>query len=263
MVGSALKTPAPGSLSAKLLDAALNPTAADESTSYSFRIIAGSYERLLYGLNADDDEEKDVNAIQPVFIYPAHITAIRCLAVSNNLLATGASDEHVKVYNLHSRSEVGSLLHHSGTITSVCFYKKSWIITAAEDGMIALVRVRDWALVKELSGHRGAVTALAMHPSGKLLLSAGRDGTLKLWDLTKGSCAYSMKLPHVADKLVWHPDGNMYVVLMDRLVQVYATTGGTYGISFRQRINGIAFAPALEDGSEDRVLFAAGEDKHI
>lgn len=47
---------------------------------------------------------------------------------------------------------------------------------------------------KTLRGHRGGVVGLAVHPSGKLALSVGRDGTLRTWNLIKGRKAYITKL---------------------------------------------------------------------
>jgi protein MAK11 len=55
-------------------------------------------------------------------------------------------------------------------------------------------RVHDWSLLHILGGHKGPVNSLAVHPSGKLALSGGRDRTLRLWDLVNGRCAYIQRL---------------------------------------------------------------------
>ena len=48
--------------------------------------------------------------------------------------------------------------------------------------------------VRTLPGHRGNVTAVAFTPDGRRLLSAGLDGTLKLWDLEAGTLVRSIEL---------------------------------------------------------------------
>jgi WD40 repeat protein len=39
---------------------------------------------------------------------------------------------------------------------------------------------------------------MAVHPSGKLALTAGADRTLRLWDLTTGRTAFRTRLPQGA-----------------------------------------------------------------
>ena len=43
--------------------------------------------------------------------------------------------------------------------------------------------------VQALRAHKGGVTGLAIHPSGALAISVGRDRGLRLWDLLKGCAA--------------------------------------------------------------------------
>ena len=45
-----------------------------------------------------------------------------------------------------------------------------------------------------LRGHKGGVSDVAVHPSGALALTTGRDATLRTWDLTKGRQAFSAPL---------------------------------------------------------------------
>ncbi|MES1911052.1 MAG: hypothetical protein MHM6MM_003548 [Cercozoa sp. M6MM] len=44
------------------------------------------------------------------------------------------------------------------------------------------------ASLRTLSGHRGAINCLSVHPSLPLLLSAGEDGSVRLWDTATGAC---------------------------------------------------------------------------
>jgi WD40 repeat protein len=42
--------------------------------------------------------------------------------------------------------------------------------------------------------YRKGVLSLSIHPSGKVALSIGKDGKLKMWDLMKSICIYEEKL---------------------------------------------------------------------
>ena len=73
---------------------------------------------------------------------------------------------------------------HDGTITALAPVGTSHVLSAAADGRICVWRASDFAPLKTLKGHTGAVNALAVHPLGTVLLSAGHDRTLRTWDLT-------------------------------------------------------------------------------
>jgi WD40 repeat protein len=78
-------------------------------------IVAGSYEKLLYGLEGSISDISDWS-LKPVFIFPAHVSCIKAVAASSNgkWLATGSADEIIKVWDLKRRKEVGGLMHHEG-----------------------------------------------------------------------------------------------------------------------------------------------------
>ncbi|KAJ3018870.1 hypothetical protein HKX48_002576 [Thoreauomyces humboldtii] len=258
---------------------------------YDFRIMLGTYERLLYGLDLVRQPSQllasvtpahptDVvpastttvttttRTINPVFIYPAHISCIKAVAATHRFLATGSTDEHIKLYDLRLRKEVGTLLNHSGDITALQFFKKTHLFTASEDGTIAIVRTSDWEVLKTLEAHKRSVNGMDVHPSGKVLLSVGGDGTLKCWDLAKAACTYSMRMPAVAERVKWSPDGSHYAVLMNNVVQVHSVAEGDVvgRIEVRGRINSIAFT-SLRKGGEDEedvpVVVTGGEDRTV
>ena len=95
----------------------------------TFKIIAGSYEKLLYGLEGtiiphQPDEEYTFD-LNPIFIFPAHVSCIKAVAASpmgGKWLATGSGDEIVKVWDLRRKKEVGGLMHHEGNYPYPLFF---------------------------------------------------------------------------------------------------------------------------------------------
>jgi WD40 repeat protein len=63
-----------------------------------------------------------------------------------------------------------------------------------------------------LHGHVGAITAIAFHPDGTILASAGKDRTIKLWDVVTGEVRLTLE-GHEADILAiaFTADGNTLV----------------------------------------------------
>ena len=141
------------------------------------------------------------------------------LLVQGELLVTGGADETIHIYNLRRGREEGILTQHKGAITCLEFVTPSedvagkstpqkkkkkkkkaptFLLSGSSDAAICIWRVRDWACIHIMGGHKGAVNALAAHASGRLALSVGRDKTLRMWDLTEGRMSFIVKLKREA-----------------------------------------------------------------
>ncbi|CAI6341972.1 unnamed protein product [Periconia digitata] len=285
-----------------------NPPAVAASSppadSITFQIITGSYERVLHGFTAtipstlvtghdhtslsiSDLKDQPKVDFTDTFLFNAHASAIRCLALSppsteasKVLLATGSTDERINIYSLsktppskRSRSqpklpslhgtsisenaknkEMGSLLHHSSTVTSLYFPTRSKLLSASEDSTIAITRTRDWeplstikAPIPKAQGRPSGdtappgevpagINAFAVHPSMKLMLSVSRgEKCMRLWNLVTGKKAgvltFSKDLliavgetrfsSGEAKSVVWDPAGEEFAVAFDRGVVVF------------------------------------------
>lgn len=174
----------------------VSPDAGETPNATTIQVITGSYERVLHGFAAaipkrlvtgQDDasaEETDKPKVDftDTFLFNAHASAIRCLALSppsdetsKVTLATGSTDERINLYSistappvasklkpklpsLHGGSitenpknkELGSLLHHSSNITALYFPTRSKLLSAAEDSTIAITRTRDWTALSTI-----------------------------------------------------------------------------------------------------------------
>jgi protein MAK11 len=156
---------------------------ATESSPFSIQIIAGSYDRVLHGItakvSADNVEFADT------FLFNAHASAIRCLALSppsapvpgqsqKIILASGSTDERINLYHLSAHPprkarkpiipsltskavaedprnrELGALHHHSSSITALYFPTRSKLLSSAEDSTVAVTRTRDWSLLSTI-----------------------------------------------------------------------------------------------------------------
>eukprot|EP01035_Chromulina_nebulosa_P016885 gene16885-22373_t len=85
-------------------------------------------------------------------------------------------EEKVKVYNINEKRNVAELAKHT------------------EDKTICIWRIQDWNCIHVMQGHTGSILGLSIHPSGKICLSVSKDGTMRLWNLLTGTCAYTKRL---------------------------------------------------------------------
>ncbi|KAJ1978888.1 60s ribosome biogenesis protein mak11 [Dimargaris xerosporica] len=202
----------------------------------SFLIAAGTYERLLYGIEATwtstgNEPTNPQLALNLVFSFPAHIGCIKSVASGGRFLASGGTDEQIKVYNLNSRKEFGTLMHHQSTVSALQFYGKSHMISGAEGGQLSIWRTKDWESLVTLKGHNGRKAAV---------VKLGKEGL----------------------QVLWCPHGEQYAVLTQSEILVCNVADATVGqtMKLRGRINGM-LATVSTNGRE--LLVCGGNDKHL
>jgi WD40 repeat protein len=117
-------------------------------------------------------------------------------------------------------------------------------------------------LVRTLSGHTDSVNGVAVSPDGRYVLSASKDHTVKVWELSSGKEVRTLS-GHTSS--VWDvavsPDGR-YVLSAsgDNMVKVWELSSGKEVRTLSghtDSINGVAVSP---DG---RYVLSASEDKTV
>ncbi|XP_022655579.1 p21-activated protein kinase-interacting protein 1-like isoform X2 [Varroa destructor] len=161
-------------------------------------------------------------------------------------MASGSSDETIQLYNMASRKEMGSLVKHDGTINALRFHGQTHLFSASDDGTICVWDTGSWQCLRTLKGHKQAVNDIAVHSSGKLLLSVSRDKSLYTWNLVKGRPAFITNIKVEASRVEWCPTdgpGDLFLVIHANQCDIYSTAaGGIVGsIDFGKKISDLAF----------------------
>ncbi|XP_071780454.1 p21-activated protein kinase-interacting protein 1-like [Centroberyx gerrardi] len=219
-------------------------------------LIAGSYEQIAFGYRLCTDEAEWTAKAD--FTHHAHTASISAVAASERFVVTGSKDETIQLYDMKKRVEHGALLHHDGTISCLEFYGASHLLSGGEDGLICVWSTKKWECLKSIRAHKGHVTSLSVHPSGKLALSVGTDKTLRTWNLIDGRSAFIKNIKQNAHIVRWSPDGDKYVVVVNDKLDVYnletASLIGT--VTNPKRISSIKFLT-------NSVLAVAGDDETV
>ncbi|XP_073252520.1 p21-activated protein kinase-interacting protein 1-like isoform X2 [Porites lutea] len=221
-------------------------------------VVVGTYEQVLVGfdvLTADDELEY---RLKPKFAEKEHTGCIKCAANNGAVLATGSSDETIRLYNLKDHRELGALMQHEGSITCLTFHNNTHMVSASEDNTICVWECRTWDCLKTLKGHRGHVNSVSVHPSGRLALSVSKDKTLRTWNLVTGKSAYVTNIKEAALIVKWSPSGDSYAVAIGNKVVVYKLA--TAALSFTMEFS--RYVLALEFLSEN-ILATGGEFEGI
>ncbi|NXA46974.1 PK1IP protein, partial [Nothocercus julius] len=197
-------------------------------------------------------------AVFPDFTHHAHTASLSAIAVNSRYVVTGSKDETIHIYDMKKKIEHGTLLQHNGTVTCLEFYGTSHLLSGAEDGLICIWNTKRWECLKSIKAHKGHVTSLSIHPSGKLALSVGTDKTLRTWNLVEGRSAFIKNLKQNAHIIKWSPSGEKYVTAITNRIDVYKldTASITGTITTEKRISSLTFIT-------DSILAVAGDDEVI
>lgn len=226
-----------------------------DSDDALMEIMVGTYEKYIVGYILEMHDEKF--ALKATFATEAHLQSVKCIASSNKFLASGSIDETIQLYNMKTRREIGTLVHHNGTITSLNFYD-SFLISSSEDSTICIWSTNNWQCLKTLKGHKKAVNSVSLHPSGKMALSVSKDKNLRTWNLINGRSAYAVNIKKVADFVCWSLDGSQFLVVCNNTIDVYSVEGATVKmtIDFEKRICSLTFI-------NNDILAVGGENESI
>lgn len=192
-------------------------------------LLFGTYEGGVVGFDLEIQSELDVKLTQ-IMSTPCHIGCVRSAASAGRYAATGGTDELINVFDLAKHSQLGNMggSVHTSTITALAVCENpGTLVSGCEDGQIAITRIKDFQTIKSFKGHKSAILGLSIHPSGKMVLSISSDNTLRMWDLTRGTCAAvrtvcPVKRPNTGRGIVsmahmdvkYTPEGSRYILLL-------------------------------------------------
>mmetsp|Transcript_12265 Transcript_12265/g.14808 ORF Transcript_12265/g.14808 Transcript_12265/m.14808 type:complete len:631 (+) Transcript_12265:56-1948(+) len=79
-------------------------------------------------------------------------------------------------------------------IYSVCWHPDGrHLVTGGHDRRVQILDIgRNMTVLKSLAGHHAAVVEVATNPTGNLIASASRDGTVRFWDAMSGLCVKTL-----------------------------------------------------------------------
>jgi protein MAK11 len=216
-----------------------------------YEILLGTYEAFILGYKLSEGKKP---TLVTSFADHAHAGSIRSIAAGDKFLISAGADEIVKVFNLRNRTEHGTLSHADSVINAMTFYDKRHLITCAEDGKVCILKTGTWNVEKTMLKHSLGVIDIAIHPSGKMALTIGKDRKLITWNLIKGRSAFVTNIKEMADFVRWSPDGQRYVVGFYKRVDVYSVADAA--IEFTVKLNGRSNDVVFLD---DNTFALAGE----
>ncbi|RZC45941.1 hypothetical protein C5167_009692 [Papaver somniferum] len=221
-------------------------------------LVAGSYEKFIWGFKLKSE------TLIPLFSYPSHISAIKCVAMSGPVAVSGGADDSIKIYDITTSSEVGSLINQTGAITCVSFFNSSSLsyprnlLSGSEDGTVSIYDADPFVHYKSIQAHRKSVNDLSIHKSGKLALSVGRDSCLAMSNLVRGRRSFCCRLNKEASMVKFDSDGSKFFLVMEDKICIHEAEDAKLVLEMDNK-NRILCAAASANG----LLFTGGEDCNV
>ena len=184
---------------------------------------------------------------------------IRAVAVTadGSRTVTGGADQTVRVFDNARGEQRHSLTNPAGPVTSIAVAHGDSPLAAAgsDQGAVTFWDVREGKAAGSLTGHQGAVRALRFTADNQRLLTAGADGTVRLW-----------QLPQPASEVEAHQKSiNALAVSRDRQFAVTAAADKTlalWTLPAAKKTHAAENLPQVADCvavSADGSLVAAGD----
>ena len=164
--------------------------------------------------------------------------------------------------------DLGFVAHHEGSVECLAFHPVSLtseppthLVSGGADGDLVIWSAGTrWEALKTLKAHKGGCTSVAVHPSGKLALSCGRDRGLRLWDLVKGRCTYKTKMAQEGQCLAFvGASGGSYTCVSGSHVACFDLATGELSSTMTHASRLLCSATSLHGGA----LVTGGEGKEV
>ncbi|XP_065878928.1 uncharacterized protein [Euphorbia lathyris] len=230
-------------------------------------LVAGSYEKFIWGFKLrplkHSDSQQTLTLTQ-LFSYSSHLAPITTAAASGPVAASGSSDDTIHVYDISSTSSLGTLHHHSSSITSLSFFTPPSfsfprnLLSASADGSVCIFDADPFVHLKTIRAHRKGVNDLSLHPSGKLALTVGRDECLAMLNLVRGRRSFYCRLGKEASLVKFDLSGDKFFMVTEEKVGIHEAEDAKLVTELDCPKRVLCAAPG-----ENGLLFTGGEDRNI
>ncbi len=139
-----------------------------------------------------------------------------CFSPDGKQLATGSWDKLIKTYSFNEGSAIlaHTLEGHTDFVMSLSFSPDCKLLCSSGgwDKSIKFWNPADGSLVKSIDqAHSNCVTSVSYSPNGRILVSAGYDKTMKIWDAETFELKHTFEQEFDTNQLTITADSNFIV----------------------------------------------------
>jgi guanine nucleotide-binding protein subunit beta-2-like 1 protein len=143
----------------------------------------------------------------------------------NRQIVSGGRDNVLKIWNVK-----GECMHtmdnqaHSDWVSCVRFspnLQTPLIVSGGWDNNVKVWNLATGKCQSTLRGHTGYVTSVTVSPDGSLCASAGKDGTCRLWDLSRGDHLYELSCGEPINQICFSPNRYWLCAATESAIRIF------------------------------------------
>ncbi|MEP1035133.1 WD40 repeat domain-containing protein [Ekhidna sp.] len=188
-----------------------------------YAITFDSKEGFLYVAQNNEGLHKiDLNLKKEVASIQLGDHQIFDLKIINDQVWTGLSNGEVVV--LSKNLEIKNRIKYANDRVRSFDRYANQVAVAFSDNTIRIIDSQSMEVLNELKGHKNSVFASKFHPSGKYLISGGRDAQLKVWDSQADYVLRESIAAHLytINDVIFRADGRYFVTAsMDKAIKLW------------------------------------------
>ncbi|KAJ4703112.1 p21-activated protein kinase-interacting protein 1-like [Melia azedarach] len=125
-------------------------------------------------------------------------------------------------------------------------------------GFFSIFDADPFVLLKNFKVHKKGINDLAVHPSGKLALTVGRDECLAMVNLVRGRRSFYHKIGKEASLIKYDVSGEKFFMVTEEKIGVHQAEDAKLLCELDGKKRVLCAAPG-----ENGILFSGGEDRNI
>ena len=182
-----------------------------ENNTKLLKLYLGSYEGKVFEIDLNLKTKK-YNSIA----FKVSDNSIKVIHHKNKFLFVSGNDEIIHILDMKKREDKGMVVTYSGSVSNIQIINK-FLLASGDDSNIAIWRMSDFSHLQNLKGHKASVTYFTIHKSGKFVISAAKDFTVIIWNLTNARkiIKYNFKNNLVCFKILLIKQQSVAVLIFD------------------------------------------------